>query len=59
MAAARNVTACGRGTAWKYGSRFVAIITLYIDADACPVKQEIYRVAGRQAGKGATLKGSP
>jgi len=22
-------------------------ITLYIDADACPVKQEIYRVAER------------
>jgi uncharacterized protein len=27
-------------------------ITLYIDADACPVKQEIYRVAERHAGKG-------
>jgi uncharacterized protein YaiI (UPF0178 family) len=35
------------------------MIAIYIDADARPVKQEIYRVAGRQAGKGATLKGSP
>jgi uncharacterized protein YaiI (UPF0178 family) len=31
-------------------------ITLYIDADACPVKQEIYRVAERHAGKGVALK---
>jgi uncharacterized protein YaiI (UPF0178 family) len=34
----------------------VAIITLYIDADACPVKQEIYRVAERHALKGTDLK---
>ena len=32
------------------------IITLYIDADACPVKQEIYRVAERHALKGVALK---
>jgi uncharacterized protein YaiI (UPF0178 family) len=32
------------------------IITLYIDADACPVKREIYRVAERHAGKGVALK---
>ena len=32
------------------------IITLYIDADACPVKQEIYRVAERHALKGAAIK---
>jgi uncharacterized protein len=31
-------------------------ITLYINADACPVKQEIYRVAERHALKGAALK---
>jgi uncharacterized protein YaiI (UPF0178 family) len=31
-------------------------IALYIDADACPVKQEIYRVAERHAGKGVALK---
>jgi uncharacterized protein len=31
-------------------------ITLYIDADACPVKNEIYRVAERHAGKGTALK---
>ena len=34
----------------------MAIIALYIDADACPVKQEIYRVAERHAGKGVALK---
>jgi uncharacterized protein len=32
------------------------MITLYIDADACPVKQEIYRVAERYARKGTALK---
>jgi uncharacterized protein len=32
------------------------MITLYIDADACPVKQEIYRVAERHARKGIALK---
>ena len=31
-------------------------ITIYIDADACPVKQEIYRVAERHALKGTALK---
>jgi uncharacterized protein len=31
-------------------------ISLYIDADACPVKQEIYRVVERHAGKGVALK---
>ncbi len=31
-------------------------ITTYIDADACPVKQEVYRVAERHARKGAVLK---
>jgi len=31
-------------------------ITLYIDADACPVKQEIYRIAERHARKGVALK---
>jgi uncharacterized protein YaiI (UPF0178 family) len=31
-------------------------ITLYIDADACPVKQEIYRVAERHTLKGVALK---
>ena len=34
----------------------MAIISLYIDADACPVKQEIYRVAERHALKGVALK---
>jgi uncharacterized protein YaiI (UPF0178 family) len=32
------------------------VISIYIDADACPVKQEIYRVAERHAGKGTALK---
>jgi uncharacterized protein YaiI (UPF0178 family) len=31
-------------------------ITLYIDADACPVKSEIYRVAERFVLKGTALK---
>jgi uncharacterized protein YaiI (UPF0178 family) len=34
----------------------VTAISIFIDADACPVKQEIYRVAERHAGKGAALK---
>jgi uncharacterized protein YaiI (UPF0178 family) len=32
------------------------MIAIYIDADACPVKQEIYRVAERHALKGTALK---
>ena len=32
------------------------MITLFIDADACPVKQEIYRVAERRAQKGTALR---
>ena len=31
-------------------------ILLFIDADACPVKQEIYRVAERFVGRGTALK---
>jgi uncharacterized protein YaiI (UPF0178 family) len=34
----------------------VSPIAIYIDADACPVKQAIYRVAERHALKGAALK---
>ena len=34
----------------------MAPISIYIDADACPVKQEIYRVAERHALKGVVLK---
>jgi uncharacterized protein len=32
------------------------MIALFVDADACPVKQEIYRVAERHARNGTTLK---
>jgi uncharacterized protein len=32
------------------------MIPLFVDADACPVKQEIYRVAERHALKGTALK---
>jgi uncharacterized protein YaiI (UPF0178 family) len=32
------------------------MIALFIDADACPVKQEIYRVAERHALKGTALR---
>lgn len=31
-------------------------VAIYIDADACPMKQEIYRVAERHALKGTALK---
>jgi uncharacterized protein len=31
-------------------------ITIYVDADACPVKQEVYRVAERHALKGVDIK---
>ncbi len=31
-------------------------ISIYIDADACPVKQEVYRVAERHLLKGVALK---
>ncbi len=34
----------------------MTIISIFIDADACPVKQEIYRVAERHALKGVALK---
>jgi uncharacterized protein YaiI (UPF0178 family) len=34
----------------------VTPIAIYVDADACPVKQEIYRVAERHALKGTALK---
>jgi uncharacterized protein len=47
----------------KTASRFASgclsqgrMITIFIDADACPVKQEIYRVAERHAAKGTALK---
>jgi uncharacterized protein YaiI (UPF0178 family) len=33
-----------------------AAITIYIDADACPVKQEVYRVAERFVQRGTALK---
>jgi uncharacterized protein len=32
------------------------MISIFIDADACPVKQEIYRVAERHCAKGVALK---
>jgi uncharacterized protein len=34
----------------------VKAISIYIDADACPVKQEIYRVAERHALKSVAIK---
>jgi uncharacterized protein YaiI (UPF0178 family) len=33
-------------------------ITIYIDADACPVKQEVYRVAGRHGAKVVVVSNS-
>ena len=32
------------------------MIAIYVDADACPVKQEVYGVAERHARKGVSLK---
>jgi uncharacterized protein len=40
----------------KWVEMVAAMITIYIDADACPVKQEVYRVAERHALKGVNLK---
>jgi uncharacterized protein len=34
-------------------------ITIYVDADACPVKNEVYRVAGRHAIKVIVVSNSP
>ena len=34
----------------------LSLITICIAADACPVKQEVYRVAERHALKGVALK---
>ena len=34
-------------------------ITIYVDADACPVKQEVYRVAGRHGLKVFVVSNSP
>ncbi len=39
-----------------YLLQIAKMISIYIDADACPVKQEIYRVAERHALKGTALK---
>src|SRR5947209_941063 len=36
-----------------------AAITIYIDADACPVKQEVYRVAERHGLKVFVVSNSP
>ena len=37
-------------------SKIAKVIHVYIDADACPVKQEVYRVAERHLLKGTALK---
>ena len=34
-------------------------ITIYVDADACPVKNEVYRVAGRRGIKAIVVSNSP
>src|SRR6187397_3145180 len=34
-------------------------ITIYVDADACPVKQEVYRVAERHGVKVVVVSNSP
>jgi uncharacterized protein YaiI (UPF0178 family) len=37
----------------------IAAITIYVDADACPVKQEVYRVAERHGAKVVVVSNSP
>jgi hypothetical protein len=37
-------------------ARMLSPITLYIDADACPVKSEVYRVAARFYARSTALK---
>ena len=47
---------CDSGNCWKAPSELDQIkqimITIYVNADDCPVKQEIYRVAERHVRKG-------
>jgi uncharacterized protein YaiI (UPF0178 family) len=39
------------------GNPFLAnLVTIYVDADACPVKQDIYRVVESHAPKGTNFK---
>jgi uncharacterized protein YaiI (UPF0178 family) len=35
------------------------VLTIYVDADACPVKDEVYRVAGRYAMRVAVVANAP
>jgi uncharacterized protein YaiI (UPF0178 family) len=35
------------------------VLTIYVDADACPVKSEVYRVAGRYAVRVAVVANAP
>ena len=35
------------------------MLTIYIDADACPVKEEVYRVAGRYGVRVAVVANAP
>ena len=36
-------------------SRMLNYVTIFIDADACPVKDEVYRVAERHIGRGVAI----
>jgi uncharacterized protein YaiI (UPF0178 family) len=36
-----------------------AVLTVYVDADACPVKEEVYRVAGRYAWRVVVVANAP
>ena len=35
------------------------MLTIYVDADACPVKEEVYRVARRDAMRVAVVANAP
>ena len=43
----------------RHDHRARRFITIYIDADACPVKQEVYRVAERHGLKVYVVSNSP
>src|SRR6185503_301953 len=50
----RPLVVCGSST-----NAMVGTVTIYVDADACPVKQEVYRVAERHGLKVFVVSNSP
>jgi len=50
----RPLVVCGSST-----NAMVGTVTIYVDADACPVKQQVYRVAERHGLKVFVVSNSP